>query len=52
MVGTKSRMQDWLPRIGQRLAVLIPCFNEETAIAKVVGDFRAALPEGFDLRLR
>lgn len=27
-----------------RLAVLIPCFNEETAVARVVGDFRAALP--------
>jgi glycosyltransferase involved in cell wall biosynthesis len=26
------------------VAVLIPCFNEETAIAKVVSDFRAALP--------
>ena len=25
--------------------MLIPCFNEETAIAKVVADFRAALPE-------
>jgi glycosyltransferase involved in cell wall biosynthesis len=28
-----------------RIAVLIPCFNEEAAIAKVVADFRAALPE-------
>ena len=27
-----------------RVAVLIPCFNEETAIASVVGDFRAVLP--------
>ena len=27
-----------------RVAVLVPCYNEETAIAKVVGDFRAALP--------
>lgn len=26
------------------VAVLIPCFNEETAIAKVITDFRAALP--------
>jgi glycosyltransferase involved in cell wall biosynthesis len=26
------------------VAVLVPCFNEERAIAKVVGDFRAALP--------
>lgn len=30
---------------GQRIAVLIPCFNEETTIPKVVADFRAALPE-------
>jgi glycosyltransferase involved in cell wall biosynthesis len=32
-----------------QVAVLIPCFNEELAIAKVVGDFRAALPEAFIL---
>ena len=28
-----------------KVAVLIPCYNEERAIAKVVADFRAALPE-------
>lgn len=28
-----------------RIAVLIPCYNEEVAIAAVVRDFRAALPE-------
>lgn len=27
-----------------RVAVLIPCFNEEVAIGKVVADFRAVLP--------
>jgi glycosyltransferase involved in cell wall biosynthesis len=27
-----------------RIAVLIPCYNEEASIAKVVGDFEAALP--------
>ncbi|CAK0772053.1 dolichol-phosphate hexosyltransferase [uncultured Gammaproteobacteria bacterium] len=27
------------------VAVLIPCFNEEAAIGKVVADFRAALPQ-------
>jgi len=27
------------------VAVLIPCFNEEAAVAKVVADFRAALPK-------
>jgi glycosyltransferase involved in cell wall biosynthesis len=28
-----------------RIAVIVPCFNEAAAIAKVVADFRAALPE-------
>jgi glycosyltransferase involved in cell wall biosynthesis len=28
-----------------RLAVLVPCYNEVQSIAKVVADFRAALPE-------
>lgn len=28
-----------------RVAVILPCYNEEVAIAKVVGDFRAALPD-------
>jgi glycosyltransferase involved in cell wall biosynthesis len=27
------------------VAVLIPCYNEKTAIGKVVGDFRQALPQ-------
>ena len=27
-----------------RIAVLVPCFNEEAAVATVVGDFRRALP--------
>ncbi len=27
-----------------RIAVLVPCYNEEAAVAKVVGDFRKALP--------
>ena len=27
-----------------RIAVLVPCYNEEAAIAKVVGDFHSALP--------
>src|SRR5579863_2773021 len=29
---------------GLDVAVLVPCYNEERAIAKVVADFRAALP--------
>jgi glycosyltransferase involved in cell wall biosynthesis len=28
-----------------KVAVLVPCYNEEAAIGKVVADFRAALPE-------
>ncbi len=31
--------------MGASIAVLIPCYNEGTTIAKVVRDFRAALPE-------
>src|SRR5271166_3782264 len=27
-----------------RIAILIPCYNEEVAIPKVVGEFRTALP--------
>src|SRR5438270_1229952 len=40
-----ARAEGARPRPAQRVAVLIPCFNEEAAIAKVVADFRAALPE-------
>jgi hypothetical protein len=39
---------EWSTNAPQRrvgVAVLIPCFNEEAAIAKVVADFRAALPD-------
>jgi glycosyltransferase involved in cell wall biosynthesis len=28
-----------------RVAVLVPCYNEEKSIAKVIADFRAALPQ-------
>src|ERR1044071_7097834 len=28
-----------------RIAVLVPCYNEEAAIGKVIADCRAALPE-------
>ena len=31
--------------LNTRIAVLIPCYNEEVAIGAVVRDFRAALPE-------
>jgi glycosyltransferase involved in cell wall biosynthesis len=32
-------------RVSPRIVVLIPCYNEEVAIASVVRDFRAALPD-------
>lgn len=32
-----------------KIAVLIPCYNEAKTIAKVVKDFKAALPGGHDL---
>lgn len=31
--------------MSDKIAVLIPCYNEEVTIAKVVDDFRAALPD-------
>ena len=34
-----------LSRTDLRVAVIIPCFNEEQAIAKVVADFKNELPE-------
>lgn len=39
--GSSVRKEDNMDKI----AVLIPCYNEEQTIAKVVGDFKAALPE-------
>ncbi len=30
---------------GYKIAVLVPCYNEAVAVAKVVKDFRAALPD-------
>ena len=32
-------------RAGIRIAVLIPCFNEELAVSRVIGAFRTVLPE-------
>ena len=37
-------MDDLMPP-ALRVVVLIPCYNEEVAIGRVVADFRAALPE-------
>src|SRR5258707_13073543 len=45
MKAIAVRAGDWRPHAGQRGAVLVPCFNEEATIGKVVADFRAALPE-------
>src|SRR5437879_13616152 len=33
-----------MTKSGLRVAVLVPCFNEEAAVATVVADFRKALP--------
>src|SRR6202166_4595498 len=33
-----------MPAHTKRVAVLVPCFNEEAAVATVVADFRKALP--------
>jgi glycosyltransferase involved in cell wall biosynthesis len=30
---------------GEQVAVLVPCYNEQRAVAKVVADFQAALSE-------
>jgi cellulose synthase/poly-beta-1,6-N-acetylglucosamine synthase-like glycosyltransferase len=32
-------------RVGLRIAVLLPCYNEEAAVAQTVAAFRAALPD-------
>src|ERR1700689_2563956 len=38
---TVQEMAASLPRV----AVLVPCYNEERAITKVIADFRTALPQ-------
>ncbi len=40
-----ERRADHDPLAHQKIAVLVPCYNEEAAIATVVTDFRRALPE-------
>src|SRR6266704_2079959 len=42
--GMALRRNDAVPPGGGRVAVLVPCFNEEAAVAKVIADFQAALP--------
>ena len=43
-LAPSAQLEDCLPRLEPRVAVLIPCFNEEAAVGKVVSDFQAALP--------
>lgn len=40
----KAVDQDYLSLVGEKVAVLVPCHNEEAAIAGVVHDFRHYLP--------
>ena len=46
-----GRPQTGRKAMSARIAVLIPCYNEEAAIAAVVRDFRARAAGGGDLRL-
>lgn len=32
------------PKLGQTLAVILPCYNEQAAIVQTIADFRTALP--------
>lgn len=43
--GTAMGAEDTAARQALRVAVLVPCYNEAAAVAKVVVDFRAALPD-------
>jgi len=45
MQQNDSRSLNLMTRLDPRIAVLIPCYNEEIAISAVVRDFRAALPK-------
>jgi glycosyltransferase involved in cell wall biosynthesis len=44
-MSSNERLADRVAGIRLEVAVLVPCYNEERAIAKVVADFRAALPD-------
>ena len=44
-VGDRPLPDPAEPNPSLRIAVLVPCYNEEASIAKVVTDFRSALPK-------
>jgi hypothetical protein len=44
-MDTQTQASTQAASTGPRIAVLIPCYNEEGAIAKVVTDFRYTLPD-------
>ena len=44
-MAIEQQHNDTAPRERGTIAVLIPCYNEEVTIAKVVDDFRRELPE-------
>lgn len=44
-VGLRAKTVPDARRHSPRIAVLIPCFNEELTIEKVIDDFRAELPQ-------
>jgi glycosyltransferase involved in cell wall biosynthesis len=43
-MSSNQRLAESIAASRYEVAVLVPCYNEERAIAKVVADFRAALP--------
>ena len=47
LMADQDQYQDQMHEIPAdlRIAVLVPCYNEEQAIATVIADFRAALPQ-------
>ena len=45
MLGDTSQNSCDFDLSNLEIAVLIPCYNEEAAIPKVIADFRVALPQ-------
>jgi glycosyltransferase involved in cell wall biosynthesis len=44
-MSSDQRRPASIAAVPYEVAILVPCYNEERAIAKVVADFRAALPD-------